>query len=146
LDALVCYYQGALDPRTVRRRLDGVLDPYKVPSVFEQVDGFPYTPNGKVDREALKAARRSRGAAAVAAAAAASASPSEAVLRIARGLTGVGDLELDDNFFDVGGDSASAVVLVGTLKELGWVDVGVRDVLRAVNLRALADGLHERSV
>ncbi|WP_339384432.1 hypothetical protein [Streptomyces glaucescens] len=46
----------------------------------------------------------------------------------------------------MGGDSASAVALVSGLKKLGWTDAGVRDVLRAENLRDLADRLRERSV
>lgn len=141
LDALVCYYQGAAEPRAVRRHLEGVLDPYKIPSVFERADAFPYTPNGKVDRDALRARRR-----AAAAAMDEPASPSVQVLRLARSLTGTRDVGLDDNFFEVGGDSASAVVLVTRMKELGWVDIGVRDVLRAENLRVLADRLQERCV
>jgi hypothetical protein len=140
LDALVCYYQGDVDPRSVRRHLEGVLDPYKIPSVLERVDAFPYTPNGKVDRDALHASRQVLGALDE------PASPRLQVLRLARSLTGVSDVGLDDNFFEVGGDSASAVVLVAKMRELGWVDAGVRDVLRAENLRVLADRLQERSV
>lgn len=164
-DALVCYYQGDADPRAVRRHLEGVIDPYKIPSVFEHVATFPYTPNGKVDRESLRAGRRARAArdedgagagAAVGAVGAVGAGGAPAgaardratadrqMLSLARSLTGVADVGLDDNFFDVGGDSASAVVLVARMKELGWTDVGVRDVLRAENLRVLADQLHER--
>ncbi|GIF12949.1 non-ribosomal peptide synthetase [Actinoplanes teichomyceticus] len=137
-DALVCYYQGDLDPRAMREHLEGILDPYKVPSVFRQVDALPYTPNGKVDRDALRVRR------AADAAAGAAASPAEQVLGLVRTLTGVDDAQLDDNFFDVGGDSASAVVLVTKLKQLGWVDAGVRDVLRADDLRELADALETR--
>jgi non-ribosomal peptide synthetase component F len=139
LDALVCYYQGDLDPRSVRQHLESILDPYKIPSALKRVGSFPYTPNGKVDRAALQASRR-------ALAQDEPTSPSLQVLHLARRLTGISDVELDDNFFDVGGDSASALVLVNKVKELGWVDAGIRDVLRAENLRALADRLQERSV
>jgi non-ribosomal peptide synthetase component F len=139
-DALVCYYQGETDPRSLRRHLEGLLDPYKVPSVVTRVERFPYTPNGKVDRDALQAGRRALGAGDE------PASPGGQLLSLARALTGIGDVELDDNFFEVGGDSASAVVLVNKMKELGWVDVGVRDVLRAENLRVLADRLQEGGV
>lgn len=134
-DALVCYYQGDLDPRAMREYLEGILDPYKVPSVFRHVETLPYTPNGKVDRDALQTRR------AVDAAGGDAATPAEEVLRLVRTLTGTDDVELDDNFFDVGGDSASALVLVNKLKQLGWVDAGVRDVLRADDLRDLADAL-----
>ena len=140
LDALVCYYQGNLDPRSVRQHLEGILDPYKIPSVFTRVEAFPYTPNGKLDRDALRASRRSIIAQSE------PMSPSLQVLHLARNLTGISDVELDDNFFEVGGDSASAVVLVNKMKEMGWIDAGVRDVLRAENLRVLVDQLQERSV
>lgn len=140
LDALVCYYEGDAEARSVRLHLEAVLDPYKIPSVLERVDAFPHTANGKVDRDALRASRRARGTWDEATPA------GQRILHLARSLTGIGDVQLDDNFFKVGGDSASAVVLVAKMKELGWVDVGVRDVLRAENLRALADRLHERSV
>jgi acyl-coenzyme A synthetase/AMP-(fatty) acid ligase len=136
-DALVCYYQGDLDPRSLRLHLEGVLDPYKIPSVLERVDTLPYTSNGKLDLKALQARRHALGVKDE------PAPPGQQVLHLARTLTGTSDVELDDNFFDVGGDSASAVVLVNKMRELGWVDVGVRDVLRAENLRVLADRLQE---
>ncbi|MBQ1017631.1 non-ribosomal peptide synthetase [Micromonospora sp. D93] len=139
-DALVCYYLGAATPREVRGHLEVVLDGYKVPSVIQQIDTLPYTRNGKVDRDALRASRqatRSEQATVPAA---------EQVLQLARHLTGVADAGLNDNFFDIGGDSASTLILVNRLKELGWMDVGVRDVLRAENLESLVLELSERSV
>lgn len=139
-DALVCYYQGDADPRAMRGHLESFLDSYKVPSVVERIETLPYTANGKVDRDALIAARRG------AASGNGSAAPETRLIELVRWLTGVGDAGLDDNFFELGGDSASAVVLVSKLKELGWTDAGVRDVLRAENLKMLADGLWKRSV
>ncbi|MGW4211310.1 non-ribosomal peptide synthetase [Lentzea sp. NPDC004789] len=135
-DALVCYYQGDADPRALRRHLEEVLDPYKIPSALHRVDALPYTPNGKLDRDALQNSKTgdTNGD-----------SPGERVLDVVRGLTGVQDAGLDDNFFDIGGDSASALTLVGRMREFGWTDAGVRDVLRAPDLRALAKQLQERS-
>lgn len=141
LDVLVCYYQGETDSRTVRRHLEGILDPYKIPSLLDRVEAFPYTPNGKVDREALRDRRRRSAAGGTP-----HASPDLRVLHLVRTFTGTEDVQLDDNFFDVGGDSASAVALVTQMRRLGWVDAGIRDVLRAENLRVLADRLKERSV
>ncbi|QNP66647.1 non-ribosomal peptide synthetase [Streptomyces genisteinicus] len=134
-DALVCYYLGAATAREVRAHLDAVLDPYKVPSVIHQVDALPYTRNGKVDRDALRAGRRSP------ADTGGPVTAEDRVLDWVRRLTGVTDVRLDDNFYDIGGDSASTVVLVDVLKGLGWMEVGVRDVLRAENLRVLVDRL-----
>lgn len=139
LDALVCYYLGEPGPRSVRESLERDLDPYKIPSVFERVDAFPVTPNGKIDLDALRASRQAR------AAGSGDGDRSSQLLGTVRALTGV-DAGLEDNFFEVGGDSASAVVLVGRLRELGWSDAGVRDVLRAEDLGVLAGRLAERSV
>jgi acyl-coenzyme A synthetase/AMP-(fatty) acid ligase len=139
-DALVCYYLGTATPREVRGHLETVLDGYKVPSVIQRIEALPYTRNGKVDRDALRAGRRHE------ARADAAVPPAEQVLELARQLTGVGDANLGDNFFDIGGDSASTVILVKKLKELGWMDVGVRDVLRAENLKSLVLALPERGV
>lgn len=142
-DVLVCYYRGDGDPRLLRKKLEGVLDPYKIPSVFEHVDVFPHTPNGKIDRDALGAGRYEQ---LVRQEATEKAGADERILQLVRNLTGVQDIALDDNFFDVGGDSATAVVLVSQMRGLGWVDAGVRDVLRADSLRALANQLQERGV
>jgi non-ribosomal peptide synthetase component F len=136
-DALVCYYQGDVDPRTVRRHLEDVLDPYKIPSVLKRVDALRYTPNGKVDRDALRAGRQAPDGTD------GESSADQRLLDVVRGLTGVDDAAPEDNFFDLGGDSSSALVLVRRLRELGWVDAGVRDVLRAEDLRALATRLRE---
>ncbi|MFK0262158.1 non-ribosomal peptide synthetase [Streptomyces angustmyceticus] len=139
-DALVCYYQGGASPRELRTHLEAVLDPYKVPSVLHQVEALPYTRNGKVDRDALRARRQQSGAAGH------EAGPAEQVLALVRRLTGVADAGVEDNFFDLGGDSASTVILVNKLKDLGWMDAGVRDVLRAENLKVLVDHVRERGL
>ncbi|SCK09813.1 AMP-binding protein [Streptomyces sp. WMMB 322] len=139
-DALVCYYQGAATPREMRTHLESVLDSYKTPSVIQQIEKLPYTQNGKVDRDALRAGRHS------APDTSRTITPEEQILNLVRQLTGVDDVGLDDDFFDVGGDSASTVLLVNKLKELGWMDAGVRDVLRAENLKVLVDELRDRGV
>ncbi|GAA3768108.1 non-ribosomal peptide synthetase [Streptomyces phyllanthi] len=137
-DALVCYYLGGADPRELRRHLEGVLDPYKIPSVLERVEALPYTLNGKIDRDSLRG-NRILGEDAVS-------TPVQQVLALVGHLTGIGDAVLDDNFYALGGDSASTLLLVAKLRELGWLDAGVRDVLRAKDLRALTDQLRQRSV
>ncbi|HEY6796329.1 MAG TPA: non-ribosomal peptide synthetase [Kineosporiaceae bacterium] len=142
-EALICYYLGDADPRDLRRHLVAVLDPYKVPSVLIRLDRLPYTPNGKVDRDALRAGRatgptaESRPAEIQPAEMGGAGKAERQVLDVVRRLTGFPDVSLEDNFFDIGGDSASTVVLVEALKRLGWTGAGVRDVLRADTLGEL---------
>lgn len=137
-DALVCYYQGMAEPRMLRKHLEKNLNPYKVPSVFKRLEAMPYTRNGKVDRHALQAARHQVFEEATAVEA--------QILSLVRSLTGLEDANRDDNFFDIGGDSASTIILLAKLKELGWTDVGVRDVLRAETLGDLVDAFPEKEV
>lgn len=139
-DALVCHFQGSATSRELRAHLDSVLDPYKVPSVLNRVDAMPWTRNGKVDRDAL---RSDRLAGRTEVTGGDTPDVQEELLAFVRGLTGVEDVGVEDNFFAVGGDSASAVVLVNKLKELGWMDAGIRDVLRAEDLGALVACLRE---
>jgi amino acid adenylation domain-containing protein len=57
---LAAYYtvvaDGCFDaakPETLRLHLSGLLPEYMVPSVFVPLDALPFTPNGKLDRQAL---------------------------------------------------------------------------------------------
>ena len=134
-DALVCYYHGAADARELRNYLAGVLEPYKVPSILRQVDKMLYTANGKIDKNALSQQRTT------AKTETRNAGPSAKIIDLLQGLTGVDDVTVHDNFFDIGGDSASALVLVKFLRESGWQDAGVRDILRAQTIGDLCKKL-----
>ncbi|EST26556.1 hypothetical protein N566_23815 [Streptomycetaceae bacterium MP113-05] len=147
-EVLACYYLGDVDPRDLRAHLESVVERYKVPSVVQRVERMPYTPNGKVDRDALRRDREARrgpedehedGAGAPRA-------PGDEVLGLVRELTGVENVRAEDNFFEIGGDSATTLLLVGKLRELGWAEAGVRDVLRAENLGVLVDRLQTGTV
>jgi acyl-coenzyme A synthetase/AMP-(fatty) acid ligase len=136
-DTLLCYFQGEAQTRTLREFLNSQLPHYKVPSVFKRLTSLPYTKNGKVDRNALQDLR------VVKEPDTNDLSPREEILDLVRHLTGTEDAAEEDNFFDIGGDSASAIILLKKLKELGWTTAGVRDVIRAEQLRDLISGVEE---
>lgn len=53
---LACFYANAgLDPQTIRTRLRQILPPHMVPEHIEALEQMPLSPNGKVDRKALRA-------------------------------------------------------------------------------------------
>lgn len=145
-EVLACYYVGDADPRDLRAHLESVVERYKVPSIVQRVERMPYTPNGKVDRDALRRGREARRSAespgdGAGDGAGAPRTAGDEVLGLVRELTGVENVRAEDNFFEIGGDSATTLQLVGKLRELGWAEAGVRDVLRAENLGALVDRL-----
>jgi non-ribosomal peptide synthetase component F len=133
---LVAYLTGDADETSLREAARAQLPEFMVPSLFVRLPELPYTPNGKIDRNALPAPR------ALAPAASAYAAPqSELETQLATiwaevlGLTRVG---LDDNFFDSGGHSLLVVKLHRRLAgELGDA-VRLTDLYRYPSVRALA--------
>ncbi len=111
-----------------------------MPSIYHKVREFPYTKNGKVDPEALKQMVPTLPYDMTAD------TCDHPIIQLTKTLTGVQDVTEEDNFIDVGGDSASTLVLIAKLKELGWVDVGVKDILQAPNLKALVNQLATRKM
>ena len=49
------FYDGMIDRKGVIRTLKATLPVFMIPNVFKQIEHFPITKNGKIDRQALKA-------------------------------------------------------------------------------------------
>lgn len=138
-DKLSLYFQGNADTRDVRSHLQQFLEEYKVPSSITSIPSIPYNGNGKVDKDAMSKMRRELASSVEQNSPCSDSNSSNAILGAVRNLTGVMDVVPEDNFFDLGGDSASSLVLVSELRKLGWHEAGVRDVLRAPDLKTLID-------
>ncbi|MBY3425460.1 non-ribosomal peptide synthetase, partial [Rhizobium laguerreae] len=110
------------DPLHLRRKLAGQLPDYMVPSTIMVLDRLPLTPSGKLDRRALPApeftstsVRQPR-------------TPQEEMLcNLFCDVLSLERVGIDDNFFDLGGDSIIAVQLNSRLLKLG-IKVRVRDL------------------
>ncbi|GAA4958366.1 non-ribosomal peptide synthetase [Actinoplanes utahensis] len=135
-DRLVAYVTGDADPAGLERRTRDALPAYMVPSAFVRLDAIPLTANGKVDRRALPAPDRQ--ALTGNEYAAPSGEIQELIARIWSSLLKVEAPGAHDSFFDLGGDSISAVGLAGALRAEGF-DLSVRDVFAARTIAALAD-------
>jgi amino acid adenylation domain-containing protein len=149
---LVAYYV-ATDPvpvGTLRDFLAAKLPQHMLPSMFIPVDSLPLSPNGKVDRNALSARDAVAGAADVALATSDS------------GATEATDLEqkiaglwrqtllrdrvgLDENFFDIGGDSLALVSIHAALQKVLQIDIPVMDLFEFTTIRRLARRLSNTS-
>jgi hypothetical protein len=102
-------HSGSVDPGEVRRRLGQRLPGFMVPAAVVVLESLPLTVNGKVDTGALPApeftgAGRYR-------------APSTAIEEVLAGIyaqiLGLERVGVDDSFFDLGGDSLSAMRMVG---------------------------------
>ncbi len=131
---LVGYVTGTAEPAKLRSALAERLPAYMIPTALVVLDALPLTPNGKLDTRALPApeyqnADRYR-------------APADAVEEVladiyARvlGLEWVG---ADDSFFDLGGDSLSAMRLIAAINTSLNAGLSVRDVFEAPAVARLA--------
>lgn len=120
--------------------LKATLPEYMVPSAFVFVPEMPLTANGKVDRKALpdpEVSQRSRSATYVA-----PVEPMEKTLaEIWSKALGV-VVGIDDNFFDLGGDSIRVLPILARARKLG-IDVSLQRFFRNPTIRGLvASGPH----
>ncbi|WP_231974826.1 non-ribosomal peptide synthetase, partial [Mycobacterium sp. E1747] len=118
----------------VRQRISAWLPDYMVPSHIVALEEFPLTSSGKLDRKALpepdyQDADRYR-------------APANAVEEILVGIfaqvLGLERVGVDDSFFDLGGDSLSAMRLIAAVNASVNSDLGVRAVFDAPTVAELA--------
>jgi amino acid adenylation domain-containing protein/non-ribosomal peptide synthase protein (TIGR01720 family) len=125
---------GALpEPAALRRRLNERLPAHMLPAVFMPVEKLPRSPNGKIDRGALPAAvRQTRNVRAPQ-------SPEESALcAMFAEVLRLEQVNVEDDFFALGGDSLSAMRLVGRVCSGCGVELSLRDFYSACTVGDLA--------
>jgi hypothetical protein len=132
--------EAQLSVSNIRKALAAQLPQYMIPQFFVQISGMPKTENGKLDRQALPdPVARSH------------AEVDEQVPRteletllvsIWSDVLGVAGVDVNDNFFDLGGNSLLAVRVVHRLREQRGVRVNPL-VLFSGSLRQAAAAIEE---
>jgi amino acid adenylation domain-containing protein len=126
---------------TLRRHLAANLPDYMIPSAFVTLDSFPLTPNGKIDRKALPAPS----AAATIATAPRSITPprnetESKLLEIWKQVLGNNDIGIEDDIFELGGDSI-LIFQITTRANREGMDLTPARVFRHRDVAALAADL-----
>jgi amino acid adenylation domain-containing protein len=121
----------------MRNFLKQKLPDYMVPSVFVIVEGFPLTPNGKVDRKALPAP--DGGQHVPNEHYQAPQTPTQALLAtIWAEVLNVKKVGIQDNFFDLGGHSLLATLVVARIRRSLATELPVRLIFEAPTIEAFA--------
>ncbi|MGW4246257.1 amino acid adenylation domain-containing protein, partial [Nocardia sp. NPDC004722] len=136
-DQLVGYVvrepDSVVDLDAVKIAIGSSLPGYMVPAAIVVLDAFPVNASGKLDRRALPApvfeAKRFR----------APATPIEEIIaQIFADLLGVERVGVDDDFFELGGNSLVATQVVARLSAALSAEIGVRALFEAPTVASLA--------
>ena len=133
---LIAYFtaEQTIDYKNLRHWLDKKLPEYMIPGLFMQVETFPVTHNGKLDRSALPevnfkslhsqyrvAENRLQ----------------QTLCNLVAELLELPEVGIDDNFFALGGDSILTIRLAVKLRSAGYT-ITVRDIVSCQSVRQLA--------
>ncbi|MCG8313629.1 MAG: LLM class flavin-dependent oxidoreductase [Pseudomonadales bacterium] len=137
---LVAYYvpeEGAnVDDSVVKESLARSIPEFMVPSLFVELQAFPLTPNGKIDRRALPAP-------VVGASSVEYVAPEgdveNQVVEIWKELLGVEQVGVNENFFEIGGHSLLAVQVLNKLRSKFSKPIQMTDLFRFTTVKAISD-------
>lgn len=117
----------------LRNHLSKYLPSYMIPSYLMQLDDFTYTPNGKVDKKALPAPKIEVNKTIIA-----PETPLEKLIAsLFEELLGVSPISINDNFFEIGGDSILALKLQMKLLNNN-INISYSDIYRYNTVKELA--------
>ncbi len=117
----------------LRKALQSHLPDYMVPSAFVILDGFPLTPNGKLNRKALPAPEPSGPVSPE------PTSPVEQILcSIFCQVLRLESISIHDNFFEMGGHSLLATQVISRIRNAFSVDLSLHVLFEAPWVAALA--------
>ncbi|NEO28500.1 MAG: non-ribosomal peptide synthetase [Kamptonema sp. SIO4C4] len=132
--------EQAIAIEELRRFLETKFPKYMIPTAFIRLSALPITPNGKIDRSALPTPNLSR-------------SPSETALvsprtptetrltQIFSQVLKIDSVSIDDDFFELGGNSLLAIQLTTKLFQTFEVELTVVEIFKTSTVATLAANL-----
>ena len=141
---LCAYYTATktVQVEELRAYLSKQLPNYMVPQYFMELEKLPYTPNGKVNRKVLplpKLVKKHK----------TSLPPrnntDKELLKIIQDLLNIKDISINDSFFEIGGDSLTAINLCTCIYDTYSIDISVKDIFEHPILSDLSDFIQSRA-
>ncbi len=141
---LCAFYTGEeKNAGELRAALSATLPKYMVPHVFIHLDALPMTVSGKTDRKALPEIDLA-GISVETEYAQAGTGEEKALAQAVGTVLRTDKVNMLDNFFNIGGDSISAIYIVAALEEKGY-ELHVADIMQSDTLAEVAGVMREIS-
>jgi aspartate racemase len=141
---LVAYYvsdpQRSTSAEQLKAFLSVKLPAYMLPTAFVFVSAIPLTPNGKVDRGALPAFNEAKESSSQHGK---GTDLEEKLAGLWKEVLGTQRIGLDENFFDLGGDSLLLVAVHSQLQKILQREIQITDLFEYVTVRSLVRHLGE---
>jgi len=134
-----------LTPATLRKRLKERLPRYMIPSSFVQMDRFPLTPNGKIDRQALPPPVSYEDKQSAEDFVGPRTQTEKALTTLWRELLKAENIGINDDFFDMGGESLLAIRAVSRIRDMFQVDLPLRNLFERPTVAGLAEVIDKLS-
>ncbi|WP_034328484.1 non-ribosomal peptide synthase/polyketide synthase [Alkaliphilus transvaalensis] len=132
---------GQLSTKEIKTYLGQSLPEYMIPAIILQVDTMPLTPNGKIDRKALPEPRDFVKASS--AYEAPSSKIEEALVDIWKEVLSLDQVSINDDFFEIGGNSIKIIKLANEIEEKLAVKCPVTKLFLNSSIKTLAENLSE---
>jgi amino acid adenylation domain-containing protein len=144
-ERLVAWYtaRSTIEAEMLRRSILNVLPPFMLPDAFVHCDAFPRLPNGKVDRRALLVMTLDDGIGKVRYQAPGN-DTQQILVAIWMEKLEVDRIGIDDNFFDLGGDSLKAMRIAARAHRQGLI-IAPADLMKHPTIRELSMHVGEDS-
>ena len=135
---IICYFSSAnkININDLKKSLQKNLPSYFIPHFFVQVDTFKLTSNGKINKKELPEIKELS-------------SKKEIILprndidnrlvSLLEKLLNINNISINDSFFDLGGDSLSAINLCINIKNEFNADIFVKDIMQYPIIQDLSD-------
>lgn len=134
------------DPISIRKQLSSVLPSYMVPAHFITIPTIPLTPNGKLDRGKLPSVLE---VAHEEIAVGISKSPTNEIEaricdEIFKKILPIKNIGVHDNFFDLGGNSLQATLVVSRIRETFDIEINLIDFFQSPTIASLYKFVKEK--
>lgn len=141
---LVAYFTASskIDVLLLKKDLQSVLPNYMIPQYFMQLEQMPHTPNGKIDRKKLPLPNLNITRNIV--------PPRNntdiELLSILKALLHIDTISISDSFFEIGGDSLTAITLCSRVYKNFNIEISVKEIMENSIISELSDLISNKNV
>ena len=135
--SLVAYYTStkSLPVDVLKKYLSTLIPSYMIPSYFMELKEIPYTVNGKIDRKNFPIPNINISKTIISA----RNNTDSKVVELLTNILNISHVSIDDSFFELGGDSLSAINLCAQIQNEFNVQLFVKDVLEHPTIQEISD-------